>query len=240
MKNLIKIYLLVFMAFGLFSCENEEFLYQDVSSRLIVGSSKVVSFMLQEEDAEQDTVYLNVTLVGAISDVDRSFEMDVLSDSTNVGPTAYELGYMVLPAGSYTASIPIIVKRSVDGLDLTDWENGIEARLTLLHVENENFLFGPNSQEEGSGMFSVTWIDYLAKPDEWDDVFTSSIGEFSQARYRFIIMVVGHSNIDNFTTYTTRLALQSTLRRAIKEYNELADAEGREHYKDDDGSDLTF
>jgi hypothetical protein len=70
------------------------------------------------------------------------------------------------------------------------------------------------------------------------------VGNFSQAKYRFIIDVLG---VTEFTRYQGNinilLAVQATLKSALKEYNENPANAGRPEgwpYLDDNGTPLTF
>jgi hypothetical protein len=258
-KTLFRIFLCTLAGAAFASCENGEYLYRDTSSRIWLSSephsqgnvtsiadSLRFSFMLLDSDATESTVYFVAHLTGQAADVDREFKLEVVADSSNVSAGDYSIGATVMPAGKFEALVPVTVKRRVAGLDLTDAAGNVTARLVLRVVANENFLTGTDdgfgtATAMNSLCFNVIWCDFLTKPFSYSSFITSAIGPFSQARYKFFIDFTGKTE---FTEYdlnsTTRSALQAALRQALAEYNNLADTEGRPHYKDDDGSDLTF
>ncbi|MGN6420684.1 MAG: DUF4843 domain-containing protein [Pseudobacter sp.] len=234
-------------AYLLPGCKKREFLYQDISSRIWLGArlntnnpnaysdSAITTFMLKPAAAETDTLYLVANLTGKPAATDMPFVLEVVKDSTNVAPADYTMGATIMPANSYEARIPVIVKKNVPGLDLKKQR----AKLVFRFVPNEHFLNG----QPGRDMFRITWFDFLAKPGSWAAV-ESAIGPFSQARYRFIIDVLG---VTEFTRYQGNfnllLAVQAALRKALKDYNDDPANAGRPEgwpYLNDDGTPLTF
>jgi len=229
-------------------CEKKEYLYQDISSRIWLGrkdvlpsgassisDSAVSSFKLKPATVQLDTVYIVANLTGQVAPADRTFVLEVIKDSTNVSAADYTLGPVVMPANSFTAQIPVIVKKTVQGLDLTKQR----AKLVFRFVPNGQFLNG----EPNRDMFRIIWFNFLAKPASWN-VIEGFVGPFSQARYKFIIDVLG---VTEFTRYVGNgnvlLGIQSILRKALKDYNENPANAGRPEgwpYLDDNGTPLTF
>ena len=245
--------LLAFAGACFLACENKDYLYRDVSSRISLSSERIrygnsiivtdslrFSFMLLDPEETEETVYFVAHLSGQAAAADREFRLEVVAEQTNVSPSDYTLGATVLPAGKFEVLIPVHVKRNVPGLDLTNWQDNVTARLHLRFVPNENFLAAAQTTQRFLE-FTVIWCDFLTKPESWSYWIEQAIGPFSQARYKFFVDFTGETE---FTRYdansTTRSALQAALRKALQEYNDLADAEGRPRYKNDDGSDLTF
>ena len=228
-------------------CKKQEYLYQDISSRIWLGArtsatnagafsdSAISTFMLKPATAETDTLYVSANLTGKPAARDLPFVLEVVKDSTNVSPNDYTMGATIMPANSFEARIPVIVKKNVPGLDLKTQR----AKLVLRFVPNEYFLNG----QPGLDTFRVVWFNFLARPNSWS-VIESMVGPFSQAKYRFIMDVLG---VTEFTRYQGNfnllLAVQATLRKSLKDYNEDPANAGRPEgwpYLDDDGTPLTF
>lgn len=237
----------ILTAYLLPGCKKQEYLYQDVSSRIWLGArtnpnnanaytdSAISTFMLKPASAETDTLYVVANLTGKPATTDMPFLLEVVQDSTNVAATDYTLGATIMPANSFEARIPVIVKKNVPGLDLKKQR----AKLVLRFVPNEHFL----NAQPGRDLFRITWFDFLARPASWSAI-ESMVGPFTQAKYRFIIDVLG---VTEFTRYQGNfnllLAVQAALRKALKDYNEDPANAGRAEgwpYLNDDGTPLTF
>lgn len=90
---------------------------------------------------------------------------------------------MEIPAGAYYATLPVTVKRKVEGIDLAEQV----ASLTVRVKANENFEEGP----EEYAVYKFVWCDYLIQPAWWQAGFTNVAGPFTQARYKFILDYYG-------------------------------------------------
>jgi hypothetical protein len=228
-------------------CDKQEYLYQDISSRIWLGQkiaegnitytrdSVVTSFMLKPAAAQFDTLYVVANVTGKTAATDRPFTLEVVKDSTNVAPGDYTVGATIMPANSFIAQIPVIVKKNVPGLNLKKER----AKLVFRFVPNEHFLQG----EPTRIMFRIVWYDFLAQPASWF-ILQPMVGNFSQAKYRFIIDVLGVTEFTKYqNNFNIQLAVQATLRSALKAYNENPANAGRPEgwpYLDDNGTPLTF
>jgi hypothetical protein len=225
----------------LVGCENEEYLYRDISSRIWLGEtyrsgnliitrdSTTLSFMMLDITIAEDTLYVTANVTGDKADYPRPFVLEVVEDETNVPASAYVMGETVMPAGAFSVRVPVLVKKNIPGLNLKT----TMARLSLHFVPNEHFL----PAVPDTDVFKVLWSDYLTKPDSWTSFIEGQLGLFSQARYKFIIDNTGETD---FSRYQSNLpmtqALQSYLRKTLAAYN----AEHEEPYLDDDETPLTF
>ena len=246
MRNRIYKWLfLLFLALPFAACQSNDYLYQDISARLRLRSEPVpgrsnlydtlrFSFLMLDAEITEHIVYFDAHLVGDAAPNDRVFRLEVVEEYTNVPSSAYELGTLVLPAGGFVTSVPVKLKRNVSGMNIADWENNVVARVKFRVVANENFL--PHGAENE---FTVSWCDYLTKPASWNSSTNIRFGQFSQSRYRFYIYITGNTEITPNDSVGIQL-LVAALRLALKEYNDLADVEGRPHWKEDDGSDLVI
>ena len=175
----------------LFACENEKNTFSDNPSIYIGGDkeqnatadSVIFSFKKYDDAVQSYDLNLMVYVTGVVSDRARTFVLEVLEDGTNVSSNDYTLGDMVIPAGAYYATLPVTVKRKVEGMDLSEQV----ASLTVRVKANENFEEGP----EENAVYKFVWCDYLIQPAWWQSGFTNVAGPFTQARYKFILDYYG-------------------------------------------------
>jgi hypothetical protein len=226
----------------LVGCENEEYLYRDVSSRIWLGEtytsgpliitrdSTTLSFMMFDPATEEDTLYVTANVTGDKADYPRPFILEIVEDETNVPASAYVMGETVIPPGAFSVRVPVLVKRTVPGMNLKT----TMARLSLHFVPNEHFL----NAVPDTDTFKVLWSDYLTQPDSWTYYITSNLGAFSQARYKFIIDNAGETDFSRYQSNLPMIqALQSYLRKTLAAYNA---EHPTEPYLDDDETPLTF
>ena len=175
----------------LFACENEKNTFSDNPSIYIGGDkeqnatadSVIFSFKKYDDAVQSYDLNLMVYVTGVVSDRARTFVLEVLEDGTNVSSNDYTLGDMEIPAGAYYATLPVTVKRKVEGMDLSEQV----ASLTVRVKANENFEEGP----EENAVYKFVWCDYLIQPAWWQSGFTNVAGPFTQARYKFILDYYG-------------------------------------------------
>ncbi|WEK33809.1 MAG: DUF4843 domain-containing protein [Candidatus Pseudobacter hemicellulosilyticus] len=228
-------------------CENDEYLYRDVSARIWLGrrdtigsliatrDSSVVSFLALPSGQTKDTLYVTANVTGQRAPVDRPFVLKVVPELTNVSTGDYELGQPVIPANSFIAQVPVIVHKQVPGLDLSkEW-----AKLVLRFVPNENFQYAT----AGTDTFRIIWSDFLTQPDGWTAV-QSFLGVYSQSKYKFILEFYGPVDFERYRGNTNLgLGLQSALKKLLRDYNADPANAGRAEgwpWLNDDGTPLTF
>ncbi len=234
-------------------CQKKEYLYQGPTAFLWLGTRNVVnvgpvvdsaisSFALKPGTVLYDTVYIQANLNGEAALVDRPFRLEVVTDSTNVSPSDYILGATVLPAHASTVRVPVIVKRTVQGLDL----NKQKAQLFLRFIPDEHFQQGVPGDwiiVNPFNKFRVIWFNFLAPPPTWP-LIQSVTGPFTQAKYRFIIMATGYTEFSQFqSNFLGLMGFQSGLRKALNDYNSDPANAGRSEgwpYLDDNGTPLKF
>lgn len=238
-----KLYYVLLMGCFFSACENAPYLYQDVARIWLSGDeeqgatadSLFYSFRLYDFDVVEADLNLVVNLTGDAVAYDRSFALEVVDSLTNVPEDAYNIGESVLPAGAFQAVVPVKVKRSVTGLDLSH-EN---AKLTLRVVPSDELGLGV----EEFDTYSLVWCDYLVEPESWS-IISYYIGPFSQARYKFIIDFTGYTDFSEFNNdYNGQLWLQGILNDYLEAYNSDPANEGRPEgwpYQNDNGDPLQF
>lgn len=224
-------------------CSNDPYLYKAPSGSIwlsgdaaqnATAESVVYSFMTDDNKGEDHILYLVVNLTGKVSDTDRSFNLGVVEEETNVSSSCYELGETVLPAGAQSVKVPVKVKRHISDVDLTKEF----AKLTFCVKSSDDLTEGIVERNK----YTLKWCDYFLKPSSWSRMIDYYIGPFTQARYKFIMDFTGvttfNDDDDNWV-----LGLQAQLTHLLNKYNDdPANADRPEGwpYKNDDGSPLAF
>ena len=215
-----------------FSDQSSIYLTGDIAQNATTDSV-LFSFRLFSEDLTNYDLNLLVNIAGEAMSTDRTFELEVVPEKTNVTEADYTIGTLKIPANAYEAVIPINVNRNITALDLSS----VNARLTLRVKENDNFKVGSEEYSE----YTLAWCDYLIEPITWS-IISYYIGPFSQARFKFIIDYTGITDFSDFapngsTDYDKVLNLQANLMRLLTEYNE---AHPGAPYLNDNGEPLEF
>lgn len=235
-------YCLILMATCFFvACENDDYLYQGTDAIWLSGDTQqnattdsVLFSFKANGNITETTLNLIVTLTGEVSENDRTFKLEVVNDETNVSASDYEIGSTIMPAGKRIVTVPIKVKRTVSGLDLTKQA----AKLTLCAGVTDDLIAGITERSK----YSMVWCDYLIKPDWWTRSIDSYIGPFSQARYQFILDFANLTSVYP-DDYSWVMGFQSKLINLLKEYNSNPANAGRPEgwpYKNDNGQPLQF
>ncbi|MDR1720703.1 MAG: DUF4843 domain-containing protein [Dysgonamonadaceae bacterium] len=228
---------------ALLGCENDAYLYQDVDRIWISGDSEqnatvdsvYYSFRLYDFSTTEADLNVVVHLTGHASDRARQFHLEVVDTLTNVPTDAYSIGETMLPAGAFTVTVPVRVKRHITGIDLTK----TNARLALRVRPSDELQTGV----EESISYKLVWCDFLLQPTTWS-VISYYIGPFSQARYKFIIDFTGMTDFADLNgDYNRIIGLQGLLNRLLKDYNSNPANAGRPEgwpYQNDNGDPLAF
>ncbi len=200
MKNLLNS-LLLFLAITMLgaSCKKSEltkyeqpdmvYVYKDAFNTKKDSSS--YSFAIKANSLMLDTVYIPVRIMGLAADKAREVKLAPVNDlTTATDGIHYALLPYTIPAGAYSANLPVLVKRTAD-------LKTKEFRLVLEIAETKDFKPGvPNtiagSSVAGAGLrYLIKLNDFLTKPANWDASLTSFFGTYSQAKHKFIIQVTG-------------------------------------------------
>lgn len=242
MRHIIFSICAICAACSIISCENEEYLYKAPTDTVwlsgdpaqeATSDSVLYSFKLYSSDVKEQVMNLVVNLTGDAADHDRTFNLEVVDEETNVAAGDYEIGSTVLPAGQFKVTVPIKVKRSVSSVDLT--KN--LAKLTLRVADSSDLGIGRTERSK----YSIVWCDYLIMPSSWY-VISYYIGPFSQARYKFIIDFTGYTDFSEFDSdYNRIIGFQGLLINLLNKYNSDPANAGREEgwpYKNDNGEPL--
>ena len=195
----IKLFSLLALTALISSCEKSELKSYDLDDMIYVykeayntkKDSTIYSFAVKPNDLMVDTVKVAVRIMGTAKNVDREVKFASVPGATDaIEGTHYSFLPYVIPAGAYSADLPIVVKRTPDMKTQT-------FTLLLQVVESADFKPGvPSSPVTGnfagaSLQYLIRMNDYLTKPSNWDTQLISVFGTYSQVKYKFIIDVTG-------------------------------------------------
>ncbi len=229
MKKLIYAFMLPALLWTASCSENETKTFDDKASLWLSGDpaqratadSVLFSFSNVGQGFDTYDVNLAVNVTGYASDKDRTFNLEVVADKTNVTSADYSIGELVVPAGSTKAFIPITVHRNMSdpAWDLND-QNLPAARLTVQLLPSDDFQVGASERKQ----YTITWHDRLTKPSLWDGTVRSYLGEWTYSRHTFLIEIVGIGDFNTFIEpYRGKTSLlyglQARCIRLLNEYN---------------------
>lgn len=236
-----KYFILAAIFLVIYGCENEKHTFSDISTIYLTGDpaqnatadSVLFSFKLFNNSVTTYDVNLIVNIAGTASDQERSFDLEIVPEKTTAAPGDYTVGALVIPANSFKATVPVNVKRNITSVNLAT----TPARVTFRVKPNDNFGIGAWENAE----YTVAWCDFLTQPTTWS-IISYYIGNFTQARFKFIIDFTGKTEFSEFapggsTDYNMVLNFQATLIRLLNEYN--ASHPGSP-YLNDNGQPLQF
>lgn len=131
-----------------------------------------------------DTVNLVVQLMGNVADHDRVFKLEVDPTQSTAQPDEYIFPIdMVLPAGKFSVSVPVVIRRA-------DRLKDTETYLTFKLVSTSDFQI---NQEQSSTEGEWTscrlfWSDILPRPAWWIAVLSApSLGKYSRVKHNFML-----------------------------------------------------
>lgn len=186
--------ILILPLLGIFcACQQNEVMDFSLSDRIYFNETtstgatlekiteKNYSFALQNSALMEDTVKLKTKLMGYLSDRDRVFRAEVLSEGTTaVSGVHYTLLDGVLKAGQYESYLPVVLYRTAD-----TQEAPVSLHLRLISTDD----LDPGHPDDIT--FTLSWGDILMKPEHWPEYF---FGTYSVNKYRFAIDVTGHTD----------------------------------------------
>ena len=221
MKAISYIFTILAAVMLLAACKKaEKLMYQEdprvYFSKYVVNPDSVIySFAVQPAGKITDTVYLTLRIMGTAVDRDREINLQVADSSKAKKGYHYNLGPLVMPAKAYETKIPVYLYRKA-GLK--------DSLLTIDFTVGESKDFKPGYNDIPSSnvkktrlVYKVSLNDYLLKPTSWNCCIQSYLGDYSETKYRFVILATGKTNweaaldttpgIMNFVTQTAKSAL---------------------------------
>lgn len=171
------------------SYEQEDMIYIYKDAFNLKRDSVTYSFAIKPASLLIDTVKIPVRIMGVAKTNDREVKLVAIDSATTaVEGLHYSFLPYTIPAGAYTADLPVVIKRT------TDMKNQ-EFRLKLMIVDSKDFKPGvPNSpvagNYAGAGIqYLIKMNNFLSKPANWDTQLVTYFGTFSQVKYKFVIDV---------------------------------------------------
>lgn len=170
--------------FGLASCENDGFYYQDEARVRLEGpeiwalgaDSLVFSFVTTTVDTKEYVMDIDVCVMGPVADRDRTASIVVNAASTTAATSQYSFPATVtIPAGKNKGTLPVTLKR-----DKTLEKKAV--RLQIAVAQNSDFAIGVNEQNH----FTLVWSDQISRPKNWDKL-EEFFGTYSDTKYRFML-----------------------------------------------------
>lgn len=217
------------------SCQNEGFYYKDeVRVRLkapyewALGTDSLdFTFIKYPESVTEYNLPVTIYLMGNHADNARTVNLAVDTERTTAQEEHYAFPNQVaLPAGSFSITFPVTLKRTGDLQ-----EKGV--RLYIEIAESPDFKRGVSEENH----LLIKWSDVLTKPTNWDEL-VEFFGTFSIVKYRFIIETTG---ITEFSAQTMSWALLTNYRiMCVNALNAYNDAHPGNPLKDENGQYITF
>lgn len=214
----IKSIILAFAAIGMFTaCENDKFYYQDEPRVRIEGpyewaigtDSLNFSFATYPNSVQQQEMQMTLYVMGEAASTDRIAKLEVDASKTTASASQYILPETItIPKGKL--KVPFIVTLMRSG-NLTSETVSLFFKV----VESSDFKVGVIEQNH----FSMKWNDILGKPKNWDTELKEFFGEYSLAKYRFIIDTIGFGEFGNGMTWSELKNYQIMMKTALDEYN---------------------
>lgn len=203
MKNVIHtIYFVALSVIFISACKKSELVKYDQPDMLYIHKdfnsatrdSTTYSFAIQSASKQYDTVWVPVRIMGVARDYDREVTLGAVDSlTTAVEGTDYEFINAIVPAGAYTAQLPVKVLRSIAMKDH-------ELRLTIEIKSSKDFLPGisnsaaiSTSTPGADTRYLIKINDFLTKPDNWDTRLKYYFGTYSQVKYAFVIQATGRA-----------------------------------------------
>ncbi len=217
MRN-INLIILIACVFGIYSCENDGFYYQDEARIRMVGPSDWTldtdsiefSFANYSSTVTDTTFDVVLYVMGTVSDQDRTASIEIVEEETTASSSFYTVDEsVVIPAGQDSIILPVKIYRD---------ESLEEDTVTLFLevVENDDFKVGVSEEDH----LKIIWNDILSKPTNWDDL-EEFFGSYSLVKYRFIIDTLNIATFDtDELTWAQLKNYQIVLVEALRVYNE--------------------
>lgn len=232
------------------SCEEDLPLYQDDQAKLnfeynYSRSDSIISYsFVYNGGIQEDTVWLQLNTMGYVSDQERHFELQqVPSGKTDAvagthyvsfDDTSYKSKYLMVPAGATSVKVPIIMLRDASLKDGNVY-------LKVAVRDGIDFTAGYDDLKYKT----VTFNDYLSKPDAWGAAMNWYFGQYGTAKHQFMIDTIGEKWDDDYINsfindfgYVTYLI--SKLNKALTEENSRRAALGLSPLSESDGTLVTI
>lgn len=194
--------------------EDSGYLYFDLLEQ---KDSVLYSFFLEKEDKVRDTVWVDVKVMGLVSDRDRAVQAVQLNtgeaDAAEAGKHYIAFDdpelqkWMRIEAGKTGMRLPVVILRDLSLKQQT-------VRIQFGFKENEFFGSGIENQDQ----FIIKITDQTEKPLNWSS-WQPYFGDWSSLKMKFIINYVGFNEFETLPEKAMCLYLQLKAREQLEAYN---------------------
>lgn len=207
-----------FSSLCLFSCENDDFLYQDTPRVRLEADeiwalgtdSLTYTFTTAGTDVQEKTINVDAVIMGEVAAKDRVANLTANTQKTTANASLYNFPAQVtIPAGQSRATFQVTLRRSAELQQK-------EVRLYIEVVESADFGSGVTERNH----VIIKWNDKITRPTNWDSL-QEYFGTYSDAKYRFML-----ANVPAGTEFSTETMSWSQLMNykflftnALNEYN---------------------
>ncbi|SHM03699.1 protein of unknown function [Chitinophaga jiangningensis] len=179
------------------------YFYEAVRYKTITDDSITYSFAVVPDSVLTDTIYLPLRIIGEASKTDRQVGCELIAAASTADPSTFEILPAIIPANSYTGTIPVKVNRAAV-LKKT------EMRLWIQIINSADFKTGVSDQLK----YLIRLNDFLSKPSSWRD---NLFGKYSNVKYDLIIKATGVVDYTGLDYISERNLLQEC-RNALYAY----------------------
>lgn len=183
----------------------------------LLSDSTNYSFANNVGILEQDTLLLEMQIMGDLTDYEREIQLVATKGSTATEGVHYKLPAVKIPANTYNFNYPVILYNTPDLKTKT-------VRLELTIAPNKDFVNGSGmiTNSRLYNLYKINFNNRLIKPDYWLYI-QNYFGEYSDVKYRFMIDVLGISNlmpdyIGGTIIYSDFINYAGTMSRALEVY----------------------
>lgn len=182
-----------------------------------LSDSTNYSFANNVDVLETDTLFLDMRIMGDLTDYDREIQLEAAEGSTATAGIHYKLPSVKIPANSYKLKYPVILFNTPDLITKT-------VRLELTIATNKDFINGAGmiTNSRLYNRYKINFNNRLIKPDYWMYI-QNYFGEYSDVKYRFMIDVLGFANfmpdhIGGTVMYSDFINYAGTMSKALEDY----------------------
>lgn len=193
MKKILSYLFTILSVALLFACEEQPDPYHEEDNRLnfvfqnfITDSTTHYTFAYEPEDKIQDTVWIEVSTMGYVSNDDRPVGLQQIAGPAPQAEAgkhyvafndASLLPFYKIPGGKSKTRLPVIVKRD-PSLENT------EVTLVFSFIENEYFKIG----YAANSIRKITITSQLTQPEYWNqDAEELFAGSYGKVKHQFMI-----------------------------------------------------
>lgn len=176
------------------------------------------SFQFNPTPVDVDTVWLDMRLVGKLSDSPRRITVKAAEHSTAKEGVHFRIvDDIMLPANQYLTKYPVVVLNAP----------GLDKEIVALHLDvsdNEDLEIGATGDLGKDGIqttrFNIYITNQLIKPIHWEIRLKPFLGIYSKKKYEFVIATIGTHDLDGIYafSYADLINLKAIMKNALQRY----------------------